>query len=71
MNPSLVKSMLSRPVSSDVKGMEDIQLAEMDSRSEVNGGRNTPAVGPAMDATSLGIELDDLTLDVLLVSLRF
>ena len=71
MNPSLVKSMLSPPVSSDVKEMVDIQAAEMDSSSEVNGGRNAPAVVPAMDATSLGIELDDLTLDVLLVSLRF
>jgi len=71
MNPSHVKSMLSRPVSSDVKGMENVQAAGMDLSSEVNGGQIAPVVGPVMDATSLGIELDDLTLDVLLVGLHF
>lgn len=72
MNPSLVRSMFSGPVSSHLKGMEGVQAAETDSSSEVNWGANVPMVGPAtVDGSSLAIELDDLTLDLLFVSLHF
>ena len=64
--------MFSLPVSSNVKGVDDVQAVETDSSSEVNEGGIAPMAGPAtVDGSSLGIELDDLTLDVLLVSLRF
>ena len=72
INPSFVKSMFSLPPSSDVKGVDNVQAVETDSSSEVNGSGIAPMAGPAtVDGSSLGIELDDLTLDVLLVSLCF
>jgi hypothetical protein len=71
-NPSLIKSMFSRPITSDVKGVEKGQgTSELDPTSQVTRGGNTPTAGPeTVDGSSIGIELDELTLDVLLVSLR-
>jgi len=64
--------MFSVPVSSDVKGVNNVQAAETESSSEVNGGGIAPMAGPAtVDGSGLGIELDELTLDVLLVSISF
>lgn len=72
MHMSLFRSKFSRPVSSDLKGMDDVQAAEADSSSEVNEGGTAPMVGPAtMDGARIGIELDNLTLDLLFVSLHF
>ena len=73
MNPSLVKSIFSRPGTSDVKEMERGQEATpMDPTSQASRGVNAQTAGPAtVDGSSIGIELDELTLDVLLVSFRF
>jgi len=72
MNPSLIKSMFSRTGASDVKGMEKGQATDMDQPSQASRGGNPPPTGPtAVDGSSIGIELDELTLDVLLVSMHF
>lgn len=69
MNSSLIRSMFSRPLST---GTENIQAAETDSSLEKSSGSNAPIAGPEMvDGSSTRMELDDLTLDVLLVSLPF
>jgi len=64
--------MFSRPVNSDVKGLEKGQEAtKMDPTSQMGRGGNAPTAGPqTVDGSSIGMELDELTLDVLLVSLR-
>ena len=66
MNSSLIWSMFSRPLS---KGAENIQGAGMDSSLEGNSGGNAPIAGPELVEGSM--ELEDLTLDLLLVSLPF
>jgi len=69
MNSSLIRSMFSRPFS---LATENVQTAETDSISEGSSGGNAPIAGPAIvDGPSTGMELEDLTLDVLLVSLHF
>ena len=69
MNSSLIRSMFSSSIST---GTEHVQVAAMDSSSEGSSGGNAPIVDPAIvDESSTGMELEDLTLDVLLVSLRF
>jgi len=65
MNPSLIKSMFSRPGTSDVKGIEKGQATDMDQTSQVSRGGNPPTTGPTAVGGS-SIELDELTLDVLL-----
>jgi len=53
-------------------GTEHAQVAEMDSSSEGSSGGNATVADPAIvDESSTGMELEDLTLDVLLVSLHF
>jgi len=50
-----------------VKEMEKGQATDMDPTSQVSRGGNAPAAGPTtVDGSSIGIELDELTLDVLL-----
>ena len=72
-NPSLIKSIFSRPGTSGAKEMEKGQEAtETDPTSQVSRGVNAQTAGPAtVDGSSIGIELDELTLDVLLVSFGF
>jgi hypothetical protein len=69
MNSSLIRSMFSQPVST---GMENVQAAETDSSLEGSSGGNVPMAEPViMGGSGTAMELEDLTLDVLLVSLRF
>ena len=66
MNLSLIRSMFSRPLST---GTENVRASETDSSMEGSSSGNAP---PEMvDESSTGMELEDLTLDVLLVSLLF
>ena len=67
MNSSLIRSMFSRPLST---GTEGVLAEETDSSLEGSSSGNTPIAGPEMvDGSSTRTELEDLTLDVLLVSL--
>ena len=69
MNSSLIRSMFSRPLSTET---ESVQAVETDSSLEGSSCGNAPLAGPEMvDRSSTGMELEDLTLDVLLVSLAF
>ena len=69
INSSLIRSMFSQPLST---GTENVQAAETDSSLEGSSGSNAPIAGPeTVDGSSTGMELEDLTLDVLLVSLPF
>ena len=69
MNSSLIRSMFSRPLSTET---ESVQAVETDSSLEGSSCGNAPLAGPEMvDRSSTGMELEDLTLDVLLVSLPF
>ncbi|KIM39011.1 hypothetical protein M413DRAFT_447369 [Hebeloma cylindrosporum] len=64
MNSSLIRSMFSQPFSTAI---EKTQAEETDSSSEGTSSGSAPIGGPAIvDGSSSGIELEDLTLDVLL-----
>ena len=66
MNSSLIRSMFPRAFS---LGTENVQAAETDSFAEGSSGGNAPIAGPTIvNGSSTGMELEDLTLDVLLVS---
>jgi hypothetical protein len=69
MNSSLIRSMFSPPHST---GTENVLAEETDSSLEGGSSGNTPIAGPEIvEGSSTGMELEDLTLDVLLVSLSF
>ena len=66
MNLSLMRSMFSQPLSTET---ENVQASETDSSMEGSSSGNAPL--EMVDGSSTGLELEDLTLDVLLVSLPF
>ena len=68
MNSSLIRSMFSQPLSTT--GAENVQASETASSIEGSSSGKSPIAGSEMvDGSSTEMELKDLTLDVLLVSL--